>query len=240
MVPDIVRDSVFGQTINYLSKGRIFPYPEQRSDYQVPAHYLARTSSNEVRDSRSSDRTLNDASGRQSVDAGQIAQSSNGKKLERSYMTDQEKHDRRLNDGVKREGQGGPDLESGPGEEELNEEEKNRRKEEWKKNHPGTADPERAHADGLHDKYQYLVDWEENDPANPQNWSTPKRTFVAIQISVLTAVVYIGSAIYTPSEQGLMAEYGVSQTVTVLGLTLFILGYGIGPSAFPSLPGFDL
>ena len=31
-----------------------------------------------------------------------------------------------------------------------------------------------------------------------------------------------------------MLEYGVSQTVTILGLSLFILGYGIGPSEYPS------
>lgn len=69
----------------------------------------------------------------------------------------------------------------------------------------------------------------------------------------MTTVVYIGSAvrhynssnhdsmlkaltsprrrqIYTPSEQGLAEEYGVALVVTVLGLSLFIVGYGIGPS----------
>lgn len=46
----------------------------------------------------------------------------------------------------------------------------------------------------------------------------------------MTTVIYIGSAIYTPAYQGIMEAFGVAQVVAVLGLTLFILGYGIGPS----------
>ncbi|KWU41503.1 hypothetical protein RHOSPDRAFT_36975 [Rhodotorula sp. JG-1b] len=33
MVADIVRDSTFGQIVSYLSKGRYFPYADQRPDY---------------------------------------------------------------------------------------------------------------------------------------------------------------------------------------------------------------
>ncbi|BGP16849.1 hypothetical protein JCM10213v2_004854 [Rhodosporidiobolus nylandii] len=233
MVPDIVRDSVFGQTLNLLSKGRIFPYPEQRPGYVVPAHYLARTSSTEARDSRSSDQTLQNSpadGGRQSVDAATLVGTEGAPK--RTYKTEQEKHDHHMNEKQRQTGQTGkPDLETGEG----SEEERNKRMEEWRKNHPGTADPKRAHEDGLHDKYQYLVAFTEGDPENPLNWSTFKRTMVACQISFLTTCVYIGSAIYTPSEQGLMMEYNVSQTVTVLGLTLFIAGYGTGPMIFSPL-----
>ncbi|KAJ7760201.1 major facilitator superfamily domain-containing protein [Mycena olivaceomarginata] len=54
----------------------------------------------------------------------------------------------------------------------------------------------------------YLIDWEENDPDNPH--------------------VYIGSAIYVSSIPGLMQEFHVSLTTATLGLTLYILAYGIG------------
>lgn len=74
-----------------------------------------------------------------------------------------------------------------------------------------------------------LVDWLENDPANPRNWSTPKKFFVTFEICLLTTSVYIGSAIYTAGVQGVMADFGVSQVVAVLGLTLFVAGYGLGP-----------
>ncbi|KAJ7498102.1 major facilitator superfamily domain-containing protein [Mycena galericulata] len=75
----------------------------------------------------------------------------------------------------------------------------------------------------------YLIDWEEDDPDDPRNWSFKKRAFVALSISLLTFSVYIGSAIYTSSIPGLMAEFHVSLTLATLGLTLYVLGYGIGP-----------
>ncbi|KAF7302366.1 Benomyl methotrexate resistance protein [Mycena chlorophos] len=76
----------------------------------------------------------------------------------------------------------------------------------------------------------YVVGWDgDSDPENPRNWTFKKRAFVAFCISFLTFSIYIGSAIYTSSIPGLMAEYDVSLTKATLGLTLYVLGYGIGP-----------
>ncbi|GAA6017962.1 hypothetical protein JCM10207_002721 [Rhodosporidiobolus poonsookiae] len=240
MVPDVMRDSPFGQVVNWATKGKVFPYPEQRPDYVVPERFLARAASNELSTSRSSDHTLADSPHvpRQSTDAATLVGSDG--KLKRTYMTEQEKRDEEMNEKVNRDGEEALHAERegparGNGDTEANTEEVERHKAEWKEKHPGTADPRRAHNHELHEKYQYLVDWQENDQENPKNWSTRKRSFVAAQIAFLTTVVYIGSAIYTPSEQGLMEEYGVSQVVTVLGLTLFILGYGMGPMIFSPL-----
>lgn len=36
-----LRESIVGQAINALSKGKLLPYPEQQADFQVPAKYLA-------------------------------------------------------------------------------------------------------------------------------------------------------------------------------------------------------
>ncbi|KAI9894694.1 MAG: hypothetical protein M1814_002050 [Vezdaea aestivalis] len=74
-----------------------------------------------------------------------------------------------------------------------------------------------------------LVDWAENDPHNPRNWSLFKKTFVTFQICLLTTSVYIGSAIYTAGLQGVIEEFKVSQTAALLGLTLFVAGYALGP-----------
>lgn len=41
----ILRESLFGQTVNHLSKGRYFPYPEDQPDFQVPAHFLVASTS---------------------------------------------------------------------------------------------------------------------------------------------------------------------------------------------------
>ena len=49
-----------------------------------------------------------------------------------------------------------------------------------------------------------LVDWyTTDDPENPQAWTASKKAFVALQICLYTFAVYIGSAIYTASEESL-------------------------------------
>ncbi|KAM0746368.1 putative caffeine resistance protein [Meredithblackwellia eburnea MCA 4105] len=37
---DLLRDSPFGLTVNYLSKGKILPFADQRPDYVIPSRYL--------------------------------------------------------------------------------------------------------------------------------------------------------------------------------------------------------
>ncbi|KAE9400176.1 MFS general substrate transporter, partial [Gymnopus androsaceus JB14] len=75
-----------------------------------------------------------------------------------------------------------------------------------------------------------LVSWYgDDDPDNPRNWSPAKRAFVAFSISLMTFTMYIGSAIYTPSIPGIMSDFNVTLVHATLGLTLYVLGYGIGP-----------
>lgn len=78
-------------------------------------------------------------------------------------------------------------------------------------------------------KDKRLVEWSENDPHNPRNWSTPKKAFVTFQICLLTTSVYIGSAIYTAGIPGVQQQFHVSEVKALLGLTLFVLGYALGP-----------
>ena len=90
--------------------------------------------------------------------------------------------------------------------------------------------PERT-ADGV-----ILVDWyTTDDQANPQNWSGKKKGWVVLQIYMYTLAVYIGSAIYTPSEPYVIEIFGVSPTAASLGLALYVLGYGTGPLLFSPL-----
>ncbi|GAA5910653.1 hypothetical protein JCM6882_001050 [Rhodosporidiobolus microsporus] len=81
----------------------------------------------------------------------------------------------------------------------------------------------------LSEKYRWLVEFDENDPDRPQNWTMRKKVFVGSLISLLTFAVYVGSAVYTSSVPGLMAEFGVGQVTAISGLTLFVAAYGIGP-----------
>ncbi|KYK59613.1 hypothetical protein DCS_00745 [Drechmeria coniospora] len=81
-----------------------------------------------------------------------------------------------------------------------------------------------------------LVDWYySDDPDDPHNWSNGKRALISVIICLYTFVVYATSAIYTSSTYGIMEEFGVSQLEATLGLSLYVLGYGIGPLVFSPL-----
>ncbi|KAJ5549140.1 hypothetical protein N7513_006374 [Penicillium frequentans] len=81
-----------------------------------------------------------------------------------------------------------------------------------------------------------VISWRgDDDPENPQNWSTKKKSFVSSLICFLTFAIYVGSAIYTPGVPGVEEQFGVSSVAALLGLTLFVLGYGLGPMLWSPL-----
>lgn len=81
-----------------------------------------------------------------------------------------------------------------------------------------------------------LVDWyTTDDDENPQNWSFGKKAIVLSQILIYTMSVYMGSAIYSPSIEGVMTRFGVSIGAASMGLSMYVLAYGIGPLLFSPL-----
>ena len=68
----------------------------------------------------------------------------------------------------------------------------------------------------------------DSDVENPRNWSLSKKIVVTALICLLTTSIYIGSSIYTPGLKEITEIFGVSQVAATLGLTLFVAGYGIG------------
>ncbi|EFQ29919.1 major facilitator superfamily transporter [Colletotrichum graminicola M1.001] len=74
----------------------------------------------------------------------------------------------------------------------------------------------------------HLVEFLPNDPENPRNWSDLKKILVSFQLCLLVVAVYAGASIYTVGTQGVQVRFGVSDTVALLGLTVFVLGYGLG------------
>ncbi|KIX01487.1 uncharacterized protein Z518_09213 [Rhinocladiella mackenziei CBS 650.93] len=68
----------------------------------------------------------------------------------------------------------------------------------------------------------YLVDWYgPDDPENPQNWSSGWKLLISFQICFFNFAVYMASSIYVPGESSIMDDFGVSETVATLGLSLF-------------------
>ncbi|TVY20322.1 putative MFS-type transporter [Lachnellula arida] len=75
----------------------------------------------------------------------------------------------------------------------------------------------------------YLVKWDSNEPLNPQNWPVAFKWWVTFQLGMLALVGSLGSSITTPADD-IIAEYvGVSSEVVVLDVSLYLVGFAIGP-----------
>lgn len=77
-----------------------------------------------------------------------------------------------------------------------------------------------------------------NDPEHPLNWPNAKTTLVITEVMVLTCVTYMGSSIYTPGQEEIQEQFGVGHVVGTLNLSMYVLGYGLGPLVFSPLSEF--
>ena len=81
-----------------------------------------------------------------------------------------------------------------------------------------------------------IVNWYgPDDPANPQNWTSSQKLVPALILNAYTFAVYLGSSIITGSYGGVMRQFGVSQQVVSLNLSMYVLAYGLGPMLWSPL-----
>lgn len=73
------------------------------------------------------------------------------------------------------------------------------------------------------------VSWEIGEPANPRNWSKAYKWWLTIQLDLLALTASLGSSIIAPSEQAITVEFRTPVEVSVLCISLYILGFAIGP-----------
>ncbi|BGP38653.1 hypothetical protein JCM10450v2_002603 [Rhodotorula kratochvilovae] len=222
MAPDLVRDSTFGQLVNYLSNGRLLPYADQRPDYVVPARYRKTTSGAPSPSSLSRTSTLaGEAASLPPFDPDALASkcTASCRQLNQTQESTRERPQRIPSpdspaDGVTLVDGAGVcrALKVGDSSSDLEKQEV------------------RLQSLRSASEYPWLVTFDgPNDPDRPQNWSFAKKLFVGFLICFLTFAIYIGSAIYTSSIPGLMSEYDVTKVTATAGLTVFVAAYGIGP-----------
>ncbi|KAK3678914.1 hypothetical protein LTR78_001367 [Recurvomyces mirabilis] len=74
-------------------------------------------------------------------------------------------------------------------------------------------------------------DWSgPDDPDNPQNWTLFKRAMHIFPIAFLSFAVTAGSSMITPATPEIARHFEVSRTASILSLSLFVLGLGLGPT----------
>lgn len=75
----------------------------------------------------------------------------------------------------------------------------------------------------------YVVSWIENDPRNPMLYSTTKKWFITMLVALATLAVAFVSSAYSGGANEVIREFQMNQEVYVLGTSLFVLGFAIGP-----------
>lgn len=89
------------------------------------------------------------------------------------------------------------------------------------------ARPVRSNLTGKIEDYN-LVTFTVGDPGNPKNWSKAFKWYCTLVVAFTCFVVAFTSSVVTPGIEGLQEEFGISETVGLLTVTLFVIGFGVG------------
>ncbi|KAM4064678.1 major facilitator superfamily protein [Hirsutella rhossiliensis] len=202
---DLVRDAPVGQLIRWATNNRYLQYPEEKADFQLPRPWQQL-----LKDPDAAVAADDEPRERQQQQQ-QPSPSSSSSSTNGTAIDDKDEQDEQQT------------VQGGGGDQEA-------AANAVEKVQSVPIVPRRT-KDGA-----ILVDWYYSDDAeDPHNWSDAKRALVAVVICFYTFVVYTSSAIYTSSAEGIMRAFNVGQLEATLGLSLYVLGYGIGPLVFSPL-----
>ncbi|KAH7410685.1 major facilitator superfamily domain-containing protein [Cadophora sp. MPI-SDFR-AT-0126] len=88
------------------------------------------------------------------------------------------------------------------------------------------------------DPFDVVWDGGESDPLNPRSMTLARKWLVVLIVSASSLCVTCTSSIYTSTYGQITKEFHCSRIVATLGLSLFIMGLGIGPMLLGPLSEF--
>ena len=87
--------------------------------------------------------------------------------------------------------------------------------------------------DGEH-RYK-LVTFVPGDPENPKNWSKAYKWYCTMVVAITCFVVAFASSVITADLEDVSKEFNVSEEVSLVTITVFVVGFGVGPMIFAPL-----
>ncbi|KAF3916210.1 hypothetical protein AA313_de0208884 [Arthrobotrys entomopaga] len=101
---------------------------------------------------------------------------------------------------------------------------------EWAQNSPfdGTNGRVKESTNGLVDPANLEFDGPD-DKRNARNWHLAERIYGTIVPALACFVVSFGASVYAPAVFAIQAEFGVTLTQALAGVTTYVLGMGFGP-----------
>ncbi|KAJ5787109.1 hypothetical protein N7457_002099 [Penicillium paradoxum] len=103
-----------------------------------------------------------------------------------------------------------------------------------------TADPGEVEKTPVYDgqgteQDPFLVEFQKDDPENPMNWGLLRKCFITFIATISVFAVTLTSSAYSVSANEVLKDFDISSEVFTLGLSLFVLGFAIGPAVWGPL-----
>lgn len=93
-----------------------------------------------------------------------------------------------------------------------------------------------AHYDGSGtEEDPFQVSWLQHDERNPMNFSAAAKWLLTILVGVATMAVALVSSTYAGGLNEVIIDFRVSETVAILGISLFVIGFAVGPLVWAPL-----
>ncbi|MCJ1313594.1 hypothetical protein MMC25_007273 [Agyrium rufum] len=86
---------------------------------------------------------------------------------------------------------------------------------------------------------EFEVHWDgEHDPLNPHSFGKARKWVIVLILALGSLTVACASSLYTATYGQLTKEFHVSEEVATIGLSLFVMGLGVGPMLLSPLSEF--
>jgi hypothetical protein len=85
----------------------------------------------------------------------------------------------------------------------------------------------------------FIVEFQKDDPSNPMNWGQVKKWFLTAIVTFSVFAVTFTSSAYSVSAGEIKSEFNISTTVFITGVSVFVLGFAIGPAVWGPLVSFS-
>ncbi|CAG8980160.1 hypothetical protein HYALB_00007399 [Hymenoscyphus albidus] len=80
-----------------------------------------------------------------------------------------------------------------------------------------------------------LATFKPNDPENPKNWSKAFKWYCTMVVALTCFAVAFCSSVITADIVGMEEEFNRSEEVALVSISIFVVGFGIGPMVFAPL-----
>ncbi|KAJ5198939.1 Major facilitator superfamily domain general substrate transporter [Penicillium cf. griseofulvum] len=91
--------------------------------------------------------------------------------------------------------------------------------------------PVKSNATGKIEDWK-MVTFTIDDPENPKNWSKAYKWYCTMVVAFTCFVVAFCSSVITADIEGPIEEFGIGREVSLLVITVFVIGFGLGPMVF--------